>query len=425
MSVSQDWVEALHINPEKLNEWSALAPDGVPLIVWLLQEGHVSPGAYLDWAKEHYQLPVVSPEYFTDAFDPSSARDLQVHFDLEWRPWFFPVESWDGITLVACVTPPEHIPANARFILADPATLQNVWSLLASTVTATSFKMPPIPSLENSDEQLPPALPDIPEGLTNAGTKPFTLNLDLDQLGAPAEPPPMPEAPEGLKATPPEFKLDLPDFPSDEPVAQVPEPVPMRAAPVQPEIPPPTPQERMNDDLSVVKVPSIAAKAEAVKAKAKPGAAGKKVSSLEQDALIDEAFVKLKKIYQHCFLMKCTDATAKLYRWDDSLNPANDGKSVSIDLAFPTFFRIIYKTQLPYHGYLVDSPAHRDFFSELQITDLPGCVTGIPLRDGNQLVGVLVCVGAEELQKLDVLKKVEEAVAPVVESLTQSWVKAA
>ncbi len=197
-------------------------------------------------------------------------------------------------------------------------------------------------------------------------------NLDLSRL---AEMPPEPEAPRA--PTPPI------------PVAQ---PKPGTAKPAPPKAPP-------------------AAK--------KKSATSFSTAEIEQ--ITDETFTQLRGLYKNCFLMRCQGGRAVLHRWDPTMKPNNAGKGIGVDLAFPTFFRILHKTNLPYHGYLVDSPAHKSFFAELKIKDLPGCVTAIPIKDETTLVGVLVGIGDESLQKLDMLKKAEAASAKLIAALGPAW----
>ncbi len=172
MSVAENWVEALQIDPEKLNEWSSLAPEGVPMLVWCLQEGHISADQYLAWATRRYELPVVRAEYFSGAFD--SAIALQLHKDVsaggrEWSPWFFPVEKWENITLVACVEPPPDFEESGfRCVLADARALKEAWHKFMAPSEGTSAGLI--------------TAPEMPIGMETSQiqtvVKPFKLSLD-------------------------------------------------------------------------------------------------------------------------------------------------------------------------------------------------------------------------------------------------------
>lgn len=427
MLKAQNWVEALKIDPEKLNEWSALAPDGVPLLVWCLQEGHVSAADYLRWACDHFELPVVRSEYFLDAFNAEGAAELHrgVNTSVDWSPWFFPVEKWENVTYVACVEPPSDFnDPNIRCILADARALQEAWSRFMAASNVGEFVRP---------EELAPEMPSGIDAGTGTVIKPFKLSLDdldSDNMFQKLEPN------KDELYTPPSEEPEIPALPGEKPPALAAEEPAfddskgsmmhtnldlskLTSIPPEPEAPraptPPVPATQ----------PKPGSKPPAPAAKKKAAAANIHYSTEEQDKIFEETFEHLRSLYKNCFLMRCKDGKAILTKWDPTMMPNGGGKNITVDLAFPTFLRILHKTNLPYHGYLVDSPAHRGFFNELKIKELPGCVTAIPIKDDTSLVGVLVCIGDENLQKLDVLRKVEDASAKLVEAMAPALAQSA
>ncbi len=445
MSVAETWVEALQIDPEKLNEWSALAPDGVPILVWCLQEGHISPELFLAWATRRYELPVVRAEYFAQTFD--SAVALQLHKEVspggrEWSPWFFPVEKWENVTLVACVEPPPDFDEPGfRCVLADARTLKDAWYKFMAPSEGTSAGLI--------------TAPEMPIGMETSQVvtvvKPFKLSLDnlegdnifqhkepnKDELYsgqqeeetapkpvAKAPTPPLPGSEDEDKSMVAEVYQTAADVETDAEdegsrmhtgldLSQLAELPPESEAPRAPTPPVPVAQPKAGSKPPVPKPAAAAAAGQKKMATA--------FSAAEISQIADETFTQLRGLYKNCFLMRCEGGRAILHKWDSTMKPNNGGKGIGVDLAFPTFFRILHKTRLPYHGYLVDSPAHKSFFAELKIKDLPGCVTALPIKDEATLLGVLVCIGDEPLQKLDMLKKAEESSAKLIEALAPSW----
>jgi hypothetical protein len=96
-----------------------------------------------------------------------------------------------------------------------------------------------------------------------------------------------------------------------------------------------------------------------------------------------------------------------------------------VHLQNPTFLRIVAKTAMPYHGYLMDSEAHRSFFQALGYQDLPACVTAIPIKSDGNLWGMMVAIGTEANQKMDSLAFAQEATDGLVSKLGNEWLKAA
>jgi hypothetical protein len=383
------WVEALKISPEKLEAWSNEATPGVPLLVWCLQAGKISSEEYLHWAAQYFNLPVVHERYFKEAFDAQYLESERTKGG--WTAWCFPVEQWDDVTIVACVEPPaEQVPFTC-YVLADANTLKEVWNLMGHTS----------------------AIGEMPEGLTINPTKAFTLNLDSTStnLFGPATSTtatPLPPTPD--QAHPDESQVGVPplslvlNLPTEE--NELP-PVP------QAEAAPKAPAEAPK------KVEPAAKKTDVPKGKKRSADSAKKESGDVQ-----AGFVTLRETFDHGFVMRCHDHFAELYAFDPDLEIKNKA-AVKVDLAFPTFFRITFKTAMPYHGYLVDSPAHREFFSAVGLPELPKCVTAVPVKANGVLHGMIVAIGSEKQQTPEALKLVEDVANSLEATLLSAWSQAA
>lgn len=433
MSSARTWVEALNISPENLSRWSSEAPPGKPLVVWCLEQGHIEAEPYFAWAKEFFQIPVLDSAFFPrlDAHLVQSAKA-----EGTWHPWRFPVDKWDDVTIVACVEPlTDQDHPHMSFVLADPRAMSAAWGPNATHApedegsisfgslepSVASFSvpeasMPSIPEPEMPTEE--PAKIDEPIGFTTE-TKPFSLNLEGDLFGGnthvtsssaqpiaePASPPPPAMEDDSLLLTlsnfsPPEEKIETPVLEVDVP--------PAFEAPATPA---PAPAPAAKPVLKVVPKPK---EEEPETPAAKPG---------DENKAIDKAFGDVLEKYNYCLLMKVADQKAKVFKTDPNLKVVN-AANTTIDLSFPTFLRIVSKTSMPYHGYLVDSPAHRDFFGAFGIQDLPGCVTAVPVKKDNKVLGILIGIGTSELLKNDNLAIVSAATAKVSPTLIGMWAKA-
>ena len=118
-------------------------------------------------------------------------------------------------------------------------------------------------------------------------------------------------------------------------------------------------------------------------------------------------------------LFRCDATEAKPYKWGDMMNLTAQAK-YPVNLATPSFFRIVAKTQLPYHGYVVDSPAHREFFARFSLTALPAAVTAVPLVHDNRLIGILVAFGDENSRSSQPLECMQKAAENLTEVMWQS-----
>ncbi len=363
MSDQQTWVEALNINPEKLAQWSAEAPEGKPILVHCIEQGYLEYGEYMRWAQGQFGLAVLQPHFFQGAFDSSELE--KVKNNGEWQPWIFPVQQWEGITFVACVEPPSERAENVRFVLADPRAMSEVWGghSLPQEVAAT---------------ERPDIGAEMPEGLA-PDAKPFVLDLDnaTFNIGPATE----------IKAMPTEAP-------------------PVQAAP-ELKIVPPTP-------AAAPPAPVIATKRIQPQPKGSP----------QEEAAIGELFSSLCERFQNAFIMKVDDQHARLYKWDSNLSPVDLEKSV-VNLSYPTFLRIVSRTGQPYHGYLVDSPAHKELFANLGYPNLPSSITALPVKFESHLWGFVIAIGQQEDQKMESLTFAQETVEKLLNIVYDTWSKAA
>lgn len=382
MSTHQNWVEALNISPENLSSWSAQAPSGTPLLVYCLEQGFIAIDAYFQWAQKQFEVPVLDSRFFLENFDASSLKDASAQGD--WHPWQFPVENWDGVTIVACVeVPAAEDRGNYQYVLADPRAMRDVWA----SVNATSkIGIKALPKEE--------APPEAPIGIS-AKPKAFTLNLDANVMDSgPMEEaaPPPPQAPAAEKTSTVSLQLETSNL------FQV-DPIPETSAEA------PEPMTR-----STVLTEVRNARREPTK---------------EEITAIKDTFHKIGTRFQRSMILKINDMNARLVYWDDRMQVHPGDSSTNVHLQNPTFLRIVAKTAMPYHGYLMDSQAHREFFQALGYTDLPACVTAIPIKSDGNLWGMMVAIGTEANQKMDSLTFAQESTDGLVAKLGSDWIKAA
>ena len=111
------------------------------------------------------------------------------------------------------------------------------------------------------------------------------------------------------------------------------------------------------------------------------------------------------------------------YRWGVDLKL--DRERAQVNLGYPSLFRIVAKTLQPYHGYIVDSPLHREFFMHLGQTELPKTVTCVPIIIDTKLWGMTLAFGGAAAQKGECLHAIERVTAKLIEKLGQVWLKSA
>lgn len=487
MDIQQTWVEALNINPEKLTEWSQSAPPDKPLLVWCLEQGFVSVPEYLQWASDTFHTPILSSAFFADGgFDRrffAEARRQET-----WSPWCFPVNQWDGVTYVACVEPPhlDEPSQDLIYVLADPRAMAEAWETTGSALKPVNVEPPPLsedepPPLEGPmgitmEVKKPYRLSIDEQGDLYNPTPEKTVDTNRSTL------PPKPEdivlEPElqamiPLKHKEPEAKaLNEKPKPAPHVAASKIQPTPnvaaskvqpaanVTASKVQPAATVTASKTQPLPNVTATKTAPTPAPSEIriISGSAKPMApiqiklaaeseptsheefgAGTEVvpptaihrvpaKGIDLNLPSDEAgaiagvFKALANMFPQICILRFTENDAQVYKWSASLKPKVD--QAVLPLNQPSFLRIVVKTQLPYHGYLVDSPLHRQFFQALGLSDLPGCVTATPIRVNGSLSGVVLALSGEDLQDVEYLNLVSSATEQLNAVLNPIWAQA-
>lgn len=339
MESSFAWIEYLNISPASLDAWKAEAPEDIPLLVWCLKEGKIAFKDYAKWAKNHYSLPVVRHEFFSNHL-PLNEVDQR-----DWSPWMVPVGTWEGLTYIGCVIPPPDPEEGCVYLLADPVDLYKVYSQLEETSISQKPEEEPVTE-ETTFHQMPDGLildlkspmapPMEPENALSIPEPPHFEN-EVPMV-APAESDSnVPTAPEGLTLI-----LKTPEEPAA-PQPAAPQPAAPQPAAPQPAAPP----SHLKNSKSVIPENALAG-----------------------------WWSEAKNIFTHAVLLKVAgDHFDVMWKDGQSLS------APSLSIKNPSLFRIALRTGKPYHGFVVENEIHSQFFESIGVRGYPSSVTAL-LVDG-------------------------------------------
>ncbi len=179
-------------------------PQGGDPLVWALQNRKVEETAYVQWAGNHYRLPVIQRDFFNKS----------VNFDLlekfkDLHPWSshcYPVQIWKGNLLIACLEPPKlRTDSKISFAIAPFLAMNKAWrdyhekqevtqpfsSIMdfdfSSLDTDASKENTSVPtsegrssSLHNSDEFSPSAASPVRKSVQKKETPVSVSEIDVD-----------------------------------------------------------------------------------------------------------------------------------------------------------------------------------------------------------------------------------------------------
>lgn len=125
-----DWTEIFNIKEDIFTAWQEeKASDS--FILWALDNDHLDSAAYLEWAKNHYQTPVIQ-DAFLEAHPMSQEKWKRVK-DLEtWTKEFAPIWEAENTLYIACLIPPKKDKKSYRYVIASPDFLKAHWKRVNS-----------------------------------------------------------------------------------------------------------------------------------------------------------------------------------------------------------------------------------------------------------------------------------------------------
>jgi hypothetical protein len=273
-----------------------------------------------------------------------------------WSRTIFPIGTWEGTTFLACIEPPEELPEGTyALVLADAHELRRIW-----------------------DKDNHASRTENEGGLAIHPVGSFVLNLDNVSLN------------ETEGAT---LVAVMPT------AAPVPQPAVAAPAATEVQAAPPTP-------------PPTKIKVRAPE-KSEVGPA----QAPQWDQEFESASASLQPEYSGLLLMKVESNALHPHQWSQKLQAKEQSPIVPLDK--PSFFRIVTKTQQPYHGYVVESPIHREFFNQLGLSDFPPSITVTPIMVAGSMWGVAVALGTMATPSAQNLQKCQAACERLAQVLTQ------
>ena len=410
MDQKKPWIEPLKISSEEFQSWSTLKGGEDSVTFWALEKGHLKKDSYFDWARNFYGLSVASDAYFDQPKDQdfwSSIRSVA-----NWSHEMLPLEQWDGVIFVGCVEP--HLDVQWSFpvayILCTPQGLRKRWQDY-ETAELSFTSMPPLPA-----EQ---AIEEGPVGLTKTQFKLDVASL-ANAVGTPASAPPIPTAAPVAAA-------------SAAPMASVTPLPPPSPAPKGDPVPE-THEVFFQDDIptGVFLDPTLATKS------ATPDTAAPTPSLVPAEMIIDPAkapanvedakdldqaltwFCNNAMVqYQHIFFFLYEGNVLKPHRVSKKLTATQADALKAVDPTKASVFRIVKRTNLPYHGPVVDSDINKSFFSAWGFETYPPIVTCLPLMFGSEARGQILAIGDEKCAPQEILQLLERLTTKLFPTLAK------
>ena len=358
MSQSPLWVQALNIAEEKWTEWTHSHSEPESILFWGLTHEQISWHDYREWAKNHYGLCVLDDSYFQ--LEDMLGEELHSTIDPQLcRPWLQPLYCWEDVLYIACLEPID-IPSDKKVvpILCSPWQLESRWEKIKDKVDTPKD---------------PDSLPDLPDGIVIDPNPPkVQLNLGQKEEAQPV-------IPTSVTLTKDESPMHLTHFNFE---AQGPQPLPETY------------------DFGPISLGDAPAELH---------------PSLKEKEIISWLFQQLQPFFEMMWWVDLQDERVVVKWWypEKKFDPT----LLRVDTHTPSFFRIVKKTKLPYHGHIVDSAAHQTFFSAFGGGTLPAHVTALPVILQSNLREIFIGSTDQKHQDPQLLVKVEKILEKALQVL--------
>lgn len=310
--------------------------------------------------------PILSKNFFSE-----HAPDAG--FFSKWRdqaPWAencLPIYEWQGVLFVGCLFVPEKFPKlfeKVIFVLCDPESLKEVWYEYQGTVVGRpAVALKPAPLLDAPDGFLGDMGPSAPEEISMDG---LVLNENSPNEDAPAN------------------EISLEAVEDSDFLA-----LDSRQAP-------PVLEETT---MPVLETKTIQQKSENTSVKSGDSEITRRsLLSLQSTSrptlktFVETLYEEMGAHFQKSMVLLKDGDSMKPWNWNSHFqSPADSSESVS--LSVPSPWRIVMKTHMPYHGYLIPNEPSTRFFEIWNNSQTPDHLTLTPIVVEEHVIGMVLGIG--------------------------------
>ncbi|MEK7356702.1 MAG: hypothetical protein AAB250_09645 [Bdellovibrionota bacterium] len=127
----------------------------------------------------------------------------------------------------------------------------------------------------------------------------------------------------------------------------------------------------------------------------------------DYDTLAGSALGRVLKTYEVGMILLFQNGQLKPWKWTEMMFSVRGESPDAIDLASASIFRIVFRTCLPYHGYVVASPVNSAFFNAFNRGVLPKHATIMPVLINRKVAGMILGLSGNEIDLRKTLGEME------------------
>jgi hypothetical protein len=130
----------------------------------------------------------------------------------------------------------------------------------------------------------------------------------------------------------------------------------------------------------------------------------------------DSVFTELNYHFQKTMILLVEGDSVKPWKWDSHFHKG-PAQIDQINLKNPSAFRIVMRTQKPYHGYVVSNEVTDKFFDDWNSSNTPEHLTVVPVVSKDNVVAMILSVGEKSSDNKNSLQLAEKVAREVSSQL--------
>jgi hypothetical protein len=119
------------------------------------------------------------------------------------------------------------------------------------------------------------------------------------------------------------------------------------------------------------------------------------------------------RVFEHGVVFLFNRGQMRPWKWTELLLSTKGSKPDPIDLSTASIFRIVFRSCLPYHGFVIASPVNTKFFNEFHRGMLPKHVTLVPVIVKGKIAGMVMGISNVDVDYKKSLSHLERVGAEV------------
>ena len=350
-------------------------------------------------------LPILANSFF-EKHRPSLDVYLKWQKAAAWSSHFMPIYQWDDVLFVGCSIATDQTVQTSHkvvYVFCEAEILNQLWE---------EYQSPTVIMANNERTVVGAPVPkpvesDIPEGLTAISVNSAApQSASFDDLGISADEI-FPDDTQKLSESSEELSLDL----------EMPSPLePQNAISLEMPEAPPMPVIEEEESVPVMAKPAeVEAQAEEPTPTRVTTVTSITSTNASPEQVFQSVFTEMGRNFKKTMILVKQGEQIVPWKWDESFEKSNpEHKKTAMSLAVPSPFRIVYRSQKSYHGYLVPNDLNDKFFAEWNESVNPDHLTLAPVLVDDVVVGMILGIGGKSADTKTCLLQTEhlaEAVA--------------